>query len=170
MKMHMPVKFSGTLELNKKLDEETFALLTGLHITTRFARIGLDKEKYGVEGEFYIPYIPEEWDELKRNYHIVEPKRPPHTQPSFVCHWQPTQTKSVLQWDDEWSGDLLPDIQWIEYLIDNVLSPRKYTLNGQATWQSADKITCGKVIVSNNKLRVKVGEIKYRSPRADDWT
>ena len=47
-------------------------------------------------------------------------------------------------------------IEWLEYLIDKVLAPRGYVVNGEVTWGGEDRRDTGKITVVNNK--VKAGE------------
>ena len=52
-------------------------------------------------------------------------------------------------------------IEWLEYLIKNLLEPWGYALNGEVTWQGEERDDIGKLIVTNNKVSVKNGTIKW---------
>lgn len=147
--------FSGTLKLNKQLtlDDKTF--LEKLASTRRMAR-NVDP-KYGVEGEFYV----ESTDDFGqgRDDNIIDYNVPPKTQPSLWLQWVPTEDGWGLEWD---GGEKFYNyVEWLQYLIDKVLGPKGYILNGEIEWGGEDREDMGKIYVKNNIIKVYEARITY---------
>ena len=109
-------------------------------------RQGLDA-KYGVDGEFYYNPDSTEFGQ-EHDGSIVEFNRPPSTQPGLWCQWAPTEDRQGLEWD---GGEKFYDyVEWMQYLIEQILKPRGYVVNGQVTWQGEDSDDRGMIDVRNN--------------------
>lgn len=142
--------FSGHFKFNKKLDTDTMTLLTGLATTRRMKRKGLGKA-YGVEGEFYINGGGEMGQAEEKS--IVDYNKPPKTQPSLWLQWIPGDDGKTLQWDG--GEKFYHYIEWLQYLIDKIIKPRKYVLSGSVKWQGEDMDDRGIITVKSNKITVK---------------
>lgn len=147
--------FTGTFKLNKKLDAETHDLLTGLATTRRMAR---NIQGYGIEGEFYT-LSREDFGQTKTP-DVIDSNRPPRTQPGLWCHWIPTDDGLEIEWD---GGEKFYEYtEWLVYLIDNVLAPHGYKLNGTVAWQGEDSSDLGAITIVNNKVKTHSGEVVYK--------
>jgi len=145
--------FMGKFTIDRPVDDETAKLLIGLARTRRMAR-RVDK-KYGVDGEFYVDgkgYAGQGEDP-----NIIDHNRPPRTQPSLWCQWELQEDHQTIQWD---SGEKFYHyIEWIKYLIDKILKPRGYVVNGKVSWHGEDFSDIGIILVDNNVVDVKYGTI-----------
>lgn len=140
--------FDGRFELNKELDNETYDLLLGLANTRRMKR-DVD-ESYGVEGEFYIEGSGFAGQGHEDN--IVEFNRPPKTQPSLWLQWIPTEDKIGIEWD---GGEKFYHAdKWIVYLIDKVLQPRGYVLNGTVFAQGEEYHDTWRIDIVDNVVTI----------------
>ncbi len=148
--MGYSTQFSGSFNINKPVDEETFNLLKGLSETRRMKR-NVDA-KYGVEGEFYIA------DEKTG---VTDGNSPPSTQPGLWCQWEIQEDRQTIEWDE--GEKFYSYVEWIEYLIGKVLAPKGYKLNGLVLFQGedvsdnggikiVDNIVNGKAVTSDDKV------------------
>lgn len=147
--MGYTTEFQGQLEFNKPLDEETRTFLKKLSTSRRMAR-KMDPI-YGIEGEFYVDgggFMGQDRDNT-----IIDYNEPPKTQPGLWCHWTPTEDGTALEWD---GGEKFYNyVEWLEYIIVAILTPRKYKINGTLTWRGENFDDVGKITVKNNKITVK---------------
>lgn len=154
--MGYSTNFHGSFKVDRKVDDDTLALLVGLASTRRMKR-KVDPV-YGVEGEFYIQgkgFAGQDHDP-----NIVDYNEPPRTQPSLWCQWLIDESDSqTISWDG--GEKFYHYIEWIEYLIDKVLAPRSYKVSGEVTWQGEDSEDRGIIFVVNNKVRTKIGRTIY---------
>ena len=158
--MGYTTEFKGKFLLNKALDQETYNFLKKLSETRRMKRNvsllpeGYEKynlENWGEEGEFFVDAGGLCGQD--RESSIVDYNTPPITQPGLWCHWTPTEDKLAIKWDD---GEKFYDyIEWIEYLIDKILKPRKYKLNGTVQWRGEEFDDIGEIQIKNNKVKIK---------------
>lgn len=144
--------FNGQFTLNKKLDDETYDLLIGLNETRRMKR-NVDP-KYGCDGEFYVENRNNFGQDREGN--IVDYNTPPRTQPGLWCQWRPTEDRLQLEWDQ--GEKFYGYVEWIVYLIDKILAPRGYVLNGIVNWSGEEMGDIGSIIVEENKVRTVEGE------------
>lgn len=145
----------GTLKLNKQLSHDDFQFLKKLAGTRRMAR-RVDPS-YGVEGEFYVDgsgMMGQGHDD-----NIIDYNTPPKTQPGLWCQWVPTDDGWGLEWD---GGEKFYNfVEWLEYLIEKVLEPKGYVVNGTVDWYGEDRGDMGKIIVTDNKVTTQLGKITY---------
>jgi hypothetical protein len=153
--------FAGRFNLNKQLDDETFNLIDGLAKTRRMKRdinkleeMGFSKvETFGEEGEYFIKND----DEFGQSYDesIIDYNSPPKTQPGLWLQWIPTEDKMGLEWDG--NEKFYDSVEWIEYLINKILEPRGYILNGIVNAQGEDMKDKYHINIINNKVYNKSG-------------
>ncbi len=164
--------FTGRFNLNKELDDNTFKLIKGLAETRRMKR-DINKlkemgfvEDYGVEGEYFIK---EDNDfGQSQDDSIINFNCPPITQPGLWLQWIPTEDKMGLEWDKNekfYNAD-----EWIEYLINRILEPRGYIINGIVNAQGEDRSDKYNITVVNNKVIINKGFSKLVSkPNLKEW-
>lgn len=152
--------FSGQFTLNRPLDAETQRILKGLNETRRCTYRGVDKDVYGVDGEFYFGDEPHPFTPEARALGVAY-NRPPATQPGLKCGWRPNTVGTAIEWDGV--AQFSEYVEWLEYLIARVLQPDKYVLRGTVSWTGKASGDMGKIIVLNNVVRVKVAHIVYVS-------
>lgn len=164
--------FAGKFNLNKELDDETFNLLKGLAESRRMKRdINKLKEMgfigdYGIEGEFFTQgkgFLGQDNDES-----VIDYNRPPITQPGLWLQWTPTEDKMGLEWDQ---GEKFYEAEnWIKYLINKILEPRGYIVNGVVNAQGEDNNDKYNITVINNKVIVNKGfSILAPIPNFEKW-
>ena len=143
--MGYTTEFQGFLRFDKPLDDKTYHLLYGLATTRRMAR---NIEGFGVEGEFYIDGSGYKGTDKEDN--IINYSRPPATQPGLWCQWIPTQDRTRLKWDGE--EKFYHFVEWLEYLIEKVIAPAGYSLNGEVTWEGEEEGDTGIIKVEDNQV------------------
>lgn len=136
--------FTGKFKFNKKLDKDTYDLLVYLSTTRRMAR-NVDS-KYGIEGEFYIGSTDDYGQGHDDN--IIDHNRPPKSQPSLWLQWTPSSSGKFLEWDG--NEKFYNYVEWLEYLLEKILVPRGYILNGSVKFQGEDYEDCGTIDIENN--------------------
>jgi hypothetical protein len=141
--------FSGYFKIDRPVDEDTYNLLYGLATTRRMARKA-DASLYGVEGEFYVD--GSDYGHKTGEPPIIDINRPPCTQPGLWCQWLISDDRLTLEWD---GGEKFYNyVEWLEYLVDRVIAPEGYELNGVVRWRGEDFEDVGTLIVRNNKVTV----------------
>lgn len=148
--------FYGQFKVDRKVDDETLAILLGLANTRRVKR-KVDA-KYGVEGEFYFKgdgFLGQDRDST-----VVDYNSPPRTQPSLWCQWAIDESdRQTIQWDG--GEKFYCYVEWIEYILNKVLLPRGYKLTGQVSWQGEDSSDRGQIIADGDSIRTGLGRIVY---------
>jgi len=141
--------FEGSFNITPVLSQKDNEFLTKFSETRRMARnVG---PEYGIEGEFYVDGTG--WAGQDSD------NRPPSTQPGLWCQWIPTDDGSELVWN---GGEKFYNyVEWLQYLIDKILAPRGYTLNGECQWFGENRDDVGTIIVKNNVVTTKVGKLVY---------
>lgn len=140
--------FRGQFNLNKKLDKETHEFLTKLAETRRMARnVG---PEYGTEGEFYVEGKGLMGQDREDN--VIDQNQPPSTQPSLWLQWIPTDDGTAIVWDE--NEKFYCYVEWIEYLIEKILAPKGYVLNGAVDWQGEEFDDMGSIIIEDNQVRI----------------
>ena len=141
--------FNGQFKINQPLDDDTYNLLVGLNNTRRMKRNV--SQTYGIEGEFYVEGSGDFGQGNEDN--IIEYNTPPKTQPGLWCNWVPTEGRNYIEWD---GGEKFYNyIEWIEYLIEKILAPKNYILNGEVRWSGEDPSDNGVIIINNNTVKTK---------------
>lgn len=149
--MGYSTEFEGGFTVNKKVDKKTYDLLVGLVTTRRMKRAGLDSEIYGIEGEFYV----EEDNDTPKQGTIVDVNEPPKTQPSLWCQWKIQGDKQTIEWDGD--EKFYNYIEWIKYIVNRILKPKGYVLNGAVRWRGDDFGDVGSIFVKDNEITIAPG-------------
>lgn len=142
--------FEGSFFLDRKLDQETFELINGLATTRRMKRKGLSK-KFGVDGEFFYDKTSKDSGQ-EHTPDIVDYNRPPSTQPSLWLQWHVEDDMQTISWDG--GEKFYCYVEWIQYLIEKILNPKGYVLNGTVKWLGEDPADSGKIRIKNNIVNV----------------
>lgn len=143
--MGYTTKFKGKFKIDKPLDDETFELLKLIAETRRMKRSGLP-EKYGVDGEFYGESDNNEGSQGK----IVDYNTPPSTQPGLWCQWLIQEDRQTIEWDR--GEKFYKYVEWLEYLIDRILKPRNYIVNGVVKYKGEYSDDSGSIEVKDNEV------------------
>ena len=142
-------EFCGQFMTTNPVDEETYKLLVGLASTRRMARnVG---PEYGIEGEFYVEGSGV--DGQGREPNIIDYNRPPITQPNFWCKWLMQEDHQTIMWNG--MEKFYNYVEWLQYIVRKVLSPRGYLLNGTVYWRGYDFRDNGRITVVNNRVSAK---------------
>ena len=146
--------FFGSFEIDRPVDKETAKLLKGLATTRRMKR---NIEGYGIEGEFYVNGSGDFGQGREDN--IVDYNEPPSTQPGLWCQWILLDDNQTIEWDG--GEKFYYYIEWVEYIINSILKPRNYILNGEVEWHGEEYDDIGKIIVKDNNVQVLNGYITF---------
>lgn len=155
--MGYTTEFVGKFNLDKELDDDTYKFLVGLANTRRMKRdpkkleeLGYGKaEDFGIDGEFYIG------DDRYNCPSVLDHNCPPITQPGLWLQWVPTEDKKSIVWDG--NEKFYEADKWIIYLIDKILKPRGYVVNGAVNAQGEDPSDKWNISISSNKVSVGRG-------------
>lgn len=140
--------FSGRFELDKPLAPKMKKFLTLLNETRRMKR-NVD-EAFGIEGEFFVFGTGSYGQDNDST--IVDFNQQPSTQPSLWCQWVPNEDGTAIEWDG--GEKFYAYSEWLFYIINKILAPNGYTLNGVVTWQGEETGDVGKIHVVNNVITV----------------
>jgi len=136
--------------LNKKLHPKIEDFLQKLSSTRRMAR-NMPEELFGVEGEFYVD-AGEDLGQDYNNPNVISANEPPKTQPGLWCQWIPTEDGMGLEWDG--GEKFYSYTEWIGYIIEKILEPNGYVVNGKVKWQGAEMNDRGIIIVKDNHVDI----------------
>lgn len=153
--MGYTTNFTGSFAVTPPLKPDDREFLTKLARTRRMKRVA--NAKYGVEGEFFV----DEKDDSDYSPDIIDRNQPPSTQPSLWCQWEPNEDGTEIQWD---GGEKFYEyVAWIKYIVDKILTPRGYKLNGDVQWEGEDPDDLGQLIVKDNQVYTRPGwtEVNY---------
>jgi hypothetical protein len=140
--------FAGRFELDKPLAPKMKKFLTLLNETRRMKR-NVD-EAFGIDGEFFV-FGTGSYGQDQDNT-IVDYNQQPSTQPSLWCQWVPNEDGTAIEWDG--GEKFYAYSEWLFYIINKVLAPNGYTLNGTVVWQGEETGDVGKIHVVNNVVTV----------------
>ena len=161
--MGYTTEFKGEFKFDRELDETTKNILVGLNKTRRMKR-SVDKlammygmkvskvvDKWGAEGEFYYDNIDIGGQMMDRS--VIDYNTAPSTQPSLQCCWMYDETNNSIKWDG--TEKFYNYMEWIKYLIDRVIEPKGYVLNGEVDWRGEHPGDFGKLVVYDNTVLVE---------------
>lgn len=159
--------FQGEFKVSSPLNQECMKLLNGLAKTRRMKRdiVKLAEKynisaadaskKWGPDGELYFDLNEDEIIDKT----ILEYNQPPSDQPGLWLQWVYNPETQSIKWD---KGEKFYNyIKWIQYIITKILEPRNYVLNGTVKWSGANSDDHGKIIISNNIIKIEQ-EKNYR--------
>ena len=84
-------------------------------------------------------------------------------QPGLWCQWvieTPTNDEQVLCWDG--GEKFYSYVEWLKYLITHFFSKWGVLLNGEISWSGEESSDLGKIVVTNNEVKVLDGKIIYQ--------
>lgn len=148
--------FYGQFDVTPTLKPEDKLFLEKFANTRRMKR-NCSTALYGVEGEFYVEGegFRGQGDDLT----VVNHNAPPSTQPGLWCQWIPSEDGTAIFWD---GGEKFYEyVPWIEYLIEKILAPRGYTLNGTVDWVGEDRNDQGRIRIVNNVVKTQTAKMIY---------
>jgi hypothetical protein len=138
--------FRGSFRLDKQLSPEIKEYLTKLANTRRMGR--KTDDEFGIEGEFFTDGTGFKGQDSGGN--VINGNEPPVTQPSLWCQWIPTGDGLEIEWD---GGEKFYNYtEWIYYIINKILKPNGYTLNGSVRWRGEEFDDDGVMEVRDNVL------------------
>lgn len=138
--------FRGSFRLDKKLSPEIKEYLTSFSDSRRMGR--KTDSVYGVDGEFFTDGTGFKGQDSGDT--VIDINEPPSTQPSLWCQWIPTEDGLEIEWD---GGEKFYNYtEWIYYIINKILKPNGYTLNGSVHWRGEDFDDDGVIEVRDNAL------------------
>ncbi len=147
--------FSGHFKLNKKLGPKIHEFLDKFLSSRRMARkLG---DEFGVEGEFFAG---DSYMDMTGIENRQDSNTPPRTQPSLNCGWEISEDGMNIQWD---GGEKFYDYtQWILYIINKILKPNGYILNGVVSFEGEEPTDKGLISIKDNEIYLtKLIEIKH---------
>jgi len=138
--------FRGSFQLDKRLSPEMQEYIINLSNSRRMGR--KTDDVYGVEGEFFTGGTGFKGQDSGGN--VINGNEPPVTQPSLWCQWIPTEDGLEIEWD---GGEKFYNYtEWIYYIINKILKPNGYTLNGSVRWRGEEFDDDGVMEVRDNVL------------------
>ena len=155
--MGYTTKFEGSFSLSPALTGDQTRYLRRFSQTRRMKRdpskldpdpireaVGLPPE---VEGDFYVGSSAS-FGEDYNHPSVVKLNYPPDSQPGLWCQWIPTEDGTELEWD---TGEKFYDyIEWLQYLIENFLTPWGIKVNGTVIWSGEDLDDVGAIEVKDS--------------------
>lgn len=153
--MGYTTEFEGRFDLNKKLDEETYNYLVKFAETRHMKRDLTkimpkeDAEKYGVDGWKFVDAVKiDGWHD--KDISVVDANTPPDGVPDLYCQWIPTEDRLHIEWDG--GEKFYSYVEWLEFLIKNILAPKGYVLNGKVRWDGEGFGDVGVICVYDNEV------------------
>ena len=162
--------FNGSFETDKPLARKHFRYLEDFSLSRRMKRDSkiaedLDDPRrlaaglpIGEEGGYFVGCSKE----TIGGDSVLDASHPPKGQPGLWCQWIPTEDdegNTYIAWDG--SEKFYHYIEWVEYLIEHFLKPWGYLLNGEVEWKGERGGDLGKIVVTNNVVKVLRGKITY---------
>jgi hypothetical protein len=115
------------------------------------------EEIYGVDGGFFVGAKGHGGQDHDGT--IIEYNTPPNGQPGLWCQWTVDKSGTKLKWDG--GEKFYSYVEWLQFLIDNFFSKWGVILNGEVEWQGEDAKDIGKIVVTNNEVKVLNAKIVY---------
>lgn len=152
--MGYTTEFFGSFTINEPLSNEVATLFRGLTKTRRMKRDNdyLIEHGYGdcrIDGEFFIEELSNFGQDSCLDS-IIDYNQPPSTQPSLWCDWELLEDKQTICWNC--SEKFYHYVEWLDYLITNLLQPNNYIANGVVAYQGEDFDDFGTILIHNNQV------------------
>lgn len=146
--------FIGAFQIDRPVTDEIAELLRGLATTRRMKRDNeqLIQKGYGdcgVDGEFFCVDDDHYGQECELDT-VLDYNQPPSTQPGLCCQWLLAEDNQTLEWDME--EKFYNYVEWIQYLIDRILAPNGYVVNGLVAYRGEEFSDFGFIEVTNNNV------------------
>src|SRR3990167_3228949 len=122
--MGYTTRFTRSWTITPPLSPAMKEFLTKLANTRRMKR-RLPETIYGVEGEYFVDGVGHRGQDDDDT--VLDSNTAPSTQPGL---WFP----------------------WVQYLIQHILAPNGYVLNGTVKWKGEDRKDTGRIHIVNNVL------------------
>lgn len=147
--MGYSTEFDGEFNIDRPLHPKIREFLVKFSETRRMKR-KVPEELYGIDGEFYVEGEGNAGQDKEDN--IIDYNTPPTTQPGLWCEWGVNDEGTEIRWD---GGEKFYEYEeWIKYIIDKILAPNNYIVNGEIKWQGEDMNDRGKIIVKDNEVTI----------------
>ena len=143
--MGYTTEFDGCVKTDKPVVEEIFSLINGLSKTRRMKR---KMTGFGVEGEFYYDPESTNYGQDYDSKDVIDSNTPPSTQPGLWLQWKMKEDKQTIEWDG--GEKFYAYIEWMEYIIKQILAPAGYIVNGEIAWSGEEVRDNGVIVVENN--------------------
>lgn len=138
--------FEGQFNLNKQLDNKIHKYLVLFNESRRMGR-NLDGA-FGIEGEFYTFGDDKDIFFNRQDSNIIDHNKAPVTQPGLWCQWVPSEDGNSIEWD---GGEKFYNYtEWIVYLINKILAPNGYVLNGKVDYFGEERGDVGVIEIKDN--------------------
>lgn len=153
-KMGYYTDFIGAFRIDRPIAKEIADLIRGLANTRRMKRdnamlIEAGYGDCGVDGEFFCIDDGRFGEDIFPES-VVDENQPPATQPSLWCEWLLAEDNQTIQCG---FGDMFESyVEWIQYLIDKILAPNGYYVNGRVAYRGEEFTDFGLIEVNNNKV------------------
>jgi len=113
----------------------------------------------GYSTDFYGQFdlnqkLDSETHEFLKNFN--EMRHDDEVLPGHYCQWIPTDDGMTIEWDG--GEKFYYYVEWLEYLIKNILKPKDYIVNGTVKFQGEEDNDFGNIIVENNVVRQVFGQ------------
>ena len=159
--MGYTTEFSGEFISDKPFSDKMKKFLALFSETRRLGRNV--EEAFGVDGEFFVFGIGEYGQD--KDATIKNINTPPSTQPGLWCDWV-VEDDNMIVWNE--SEKFYFYTEWLVYLIEKILKPNGYVLNGTVKYRGEDFDDAGEITVNNNKVFLNdVLEKPKKSMRCD---
>lgn len=169
--------FYGEFEVDKPLEEKHIVYLQRFNQTRRMKRDAKIVEMLtdplaqfwhkvrsnvnlpiGLEGAYFVGgagFMGQGDDKS-----VVEHNSPPEGQPGLWCQWTASDDGKYIVWD---GGEKFYEyVNWLRYIIDHFLEPWGYKINGEVNWVGEENEDLGLIVVKDNVVEVKYGQVVYR--------
>lgn len=78
--------------------------------------------------------------------------------PGIWCHWVALGNSGIC-WNE--CEKFYSSAEWMKHIIDNILAPKGYTLNGEIEAQGEDPEDRWRLVVKDNKVFRQEAEVKF---------
>jgi hypothetical protein len=151
--MGYTTEFRGEFTLDRPLSPVLLAYMASFarirHVKRDPAKLS-DGHYYGEECEFFC-FQDYETHGQKIDGSITDHNTPPSNQPGLWCQWIPNEHGTAIVWDE---GEKFYEyIEWLQYIIDKILIPDGYVLNGCVEYRGEEWSDHGEITVIDNVIR-----------------